>query len=603
MKLAKKTVCDIFLHRTALSAKDGSIGSLENDEVQVITFANYKNIIESLTVALLSYGVKQQSKVCILSHTRKEWHFMDMSILCTGAICVPIYPNYPSRDILFIIEHSEAEILIIENEEQFKKIIPISGKLKNIKRIITIDPIRDELKQELEFAIHISDFEELVNLGISELQNQPDLFHLTIQNISETSTATIVYTSGTTGDPKGAVITHLALYQVLENIKNYSHKGFNEDDRLLTFLPLSHVLGRCESFFPLIFGCEAIYASSNEKLIENIKVVKPTLMVAVPRVFEKIYEMVMHRFDNPVRKSLFDWAMGCANDYFKAIDSDRTPKTRTLIEYHLAQKLVFNNIYQQFGGKLRYFISGGAPLSVEIIKFLRNSNLTVLEGYGLTETVAPCCVNPMNKQIPGTVGQPLGDVELRFLDDGEILIKSAAMFKEYYKNPKATAEVLGEDGWFHTGDIGFINEQGFLKITDRKKDLIITSGGKNIPPQKLENILKYSTYIQDAVIIGDKRKYITALIIIDKDAVSKHFDEFEIPDDAEMQDLANHSKVINLIQEEINLINEELATFESIKKFKILPLELSTENYLTPSLKLKRKNLMADYKALIDAMY
>jgi len=604
MNISKKTVCDIFLHRAEISSGLSSIGSIENGQAQSITFENYKNIVESLSVAFIALGLKQQSKVCILSHTRKDWHLLDLSILCTGAISVPIYPNYPSKDILFIIDHCEAEVLVVENAEQFRKIIPISGKLNNIKKIITIEPISQELQNQLEVAVNVISYEDLINIGITELQSHPDQFHLTIQNVNEDSIATIVYTSGTTGIPKGAVITHKAIYQVLENIKKYSHHAFFESDRLLTFLPLSHVLGRCESFFPLIFGCEAIYADSSEKLLENIQQVSPTLMVAVPRVFEKIYDKAMAEIkSNQIKKPLFDWAMSCTNNYYKSIDDDRTPKTKTLIEYHLAQKLVFKNIYNQFGGKLRYFISGGAPLSVEIIKFLRNSNLTVLEGYGLTETVAPCCVNPMNKQIPGTVGQPLGDVELKFLDDGEILIKTEAMFKEYYKNPEATAEVIDEDGWFHTGDIGIINEHGFLKITDRKKDLIITSGGKNIPPQKIENLLKHSSYISDALVIGDKKKFITALIAVDRDSLSKHFDDFEIEDDAELKYLASHPLINKLLQKEINFINEDLASFESIKKFKIIPCELTTDNYLTPSLKMKKKAIVADYKLLIDAMY
>ena len=604
MKVTKKTVCDIFLYRTEISSELGSIGSIENNQVQVINFASYKNIVESLTLGLMALGLKQQSKVCILSHTRKDWHFLDLSILCSGAICVPIYPNYPSKDIKFILEHAQSSILIVENEEQFKKIIPISAELEDLTKIICIEPVSNDLKSQVAEHITVINYEELMNLGIDELQSHPDQFHLTIQNISEESTATIVYTSGTTGEPKGAVITHKALYQVLENIKKYCHHAFHELDRLLTFLPLSHVLGRCESFFPMLFGCEAIYAESHDPLLENIKVARPTLMIAVPRIFEKIYENVMSEINkNPLQKGVFDWAMKCTNEYYETIDNDRTPKTSVMAQYYLAQKTIFEKIYAQFGGNLRYFISGGAPLSVNIIKFLRNANLTVLEGYGLTETVAPCCVNPMNKQIPGTVGQPLGDVELKFLEDGEILIKSEAMFKEYYKNPEATSQVLDEDGWFHTGDLGKITPQGFLKITGRKKDLIITSSGKNIPPQKIETLLKNSLYINEACLIGDKKKFITALISINKEAFLKHYDEFEITEDADTKFLSTHPKIESLIKQEIELINEELASFEQIKRFKILPLRLTTQNYLTPSLKLKKKKIHKDFKNLIDAMY
>jgi long-chain acyl-CoA synthetase len=443
-----------------------------------------------------------------------------------------------------------------------------------------------------------------MHLGAAQLQLNPDQFQGTIETIKEDDIATIVYTSGTTGEPKGAVITHKALCQVLLNVKKFSLNAFHKEDRLLTFLPLSHVLGRCESFFPIIFGCQAVYAESINKLIPNISVVKPTLMVAVPRIFEKIYEKTMSTLDeNFIKRSLFDWANKSANDYFEAIDSDKTPRSKTIVEYQLAKKLVFQKIYDLFGGRIRYFISGGAPLSPKIIQFLRNTNLTVLEGYGLTETVAPCFVNPMNKQIPGTVGQPIGDVEIKFRDDGEILIKSEAMFSEYFKNPKATEEAIDQDGWFATGDIGEFNDKGFLRITDRKKDILITSGGKNIAPQHLENTLKLSALISQPVIIGDGRKYLTALIGIESEVLEPYFEQLEISDQCDTKALANHTGIIELIEKEIAKINLELASFETIKKFKILPIELNQDNYITPSMKIKRKLIHKDFEKLIDAMY
>lgn len=600
----KKTICDIFLERIERSPFANAVGSIENDKINFLTFQKYKDNIECLSLALVNLGLKAQTKACILSHTRKEWNFIDMAIMCSGAVSVPVYPSYTAEEVAYIINHCDAQFLIIENQEQFEKILEIQTELKNITKLISIDPIKQELVKKLDSKIQYIPYDECMSIGINGVQSNPDQFLHNIENINPDSLATIVYTSGTTGEPKGAMIKHIALFQVLQNVKKYTHSSIHDGDRFLTYLPLSHVLGRLESFFPILFGSETVYAQDMKNLINEIPLVRPTILVAVPRVLEKIYEKAIKAIDsNEIKKAAFTWATSTANDYFNTIYNDKTPKTATIIQYQLAKKIIFDKIYEMFGGKIRYFISGGAPLSTKIIEFMRNANLTVLEGYGLTETVAPCFINPMNFQVPGTVGQPMGDVEVKFLKDGEILIKSVAMFSGYYKNEKATNEVLNEDGWFHTGDIGEFNNKGYLKITDRKKDIIITSGGKNVAPQKIENLLKITPYISQAVIIGDKRKFLTALIGIEQEAFEKHFEDFELEEHCEHIDLANHPLVNQLIKNQIETINQELASFESIKKFKIIPCEITTENYLTPSLKIKKKLILRDFKALIEAMY
>lgn len=600
----KPTICDILIDRVKKSPKYNSIGSIENNKIRFINFKKYKEEIECFSIALVNLGVKSQSKVCILSHTRKEWHLSDMAILCAGAVTVPVYPTYTSDEVEYIINHCDAEFILIENTDQFEKILEIQDSLKQIKYIIAIDYIKNELIQKLNSQITFINYDDCMSLGIKEVQKNPDQFILNIESINPDSLATIVYTSGTTGEPKGAMIKHIALFQVLKNVKKYAHSSIHSGDRVLTYLPLSHVLGRLESFFPLIFCCEAVYAENMKRLIANIPLVKPTILVAVPRVLEKIYEKAMLSIDqSEIKKGVFAWATSSANKFFNSLYKDKTPKTSTIIQYQLAKKLVFNTIYEMFGGKIRYFISGGAPLSTQIIEFMRNANLTVLEGYGLTETIAPCFINPMDKQVLGSVGQPMGDVEVKFLDDGEILIKSKALFFGYYKNEEATKESLDEDGWLHTGDIGSFDSQGFLSITDRKKDIIITSGGKNVAPQKIENLLKMTPYISHSVIVGDKQKYLTALIGIEKEHFQKHLEEFEISDDCDYIELANHPLINQLVKNEVENINTELASFESIKKFKIVPIEITTENYLTPSLKIKKKSILKDYRSLVEVMY
>lgn len=602
--MIKRTLSDLFLNQVEKSGSDMAIGWIENERVLSTDFLGYKKIVETLSLALVNLGVEKQDKVCILSNTRKEWHYTDLAIICTGAISVPIYPNYTEEEILFIINHSDAEFIVIENEIQFQKILNIASKLERVKKIISFENISNEKKILLDKKIDLISFDEAISLGALDITANPDKFDYLTRAIHEEDIATIVYTSGTTGRPKGAVITQRAFCQVLLNIKKFSKNAFNKNDSVLTFLPLAHVLGRCESFFPIIFGCQNVYARSLDLILEDIDVVKPTLMVGVPRFFEKIYEGTIQLIeDNPVKMNVFKWASSIANEYYQAIEQDRTPPIKVILEYQLAKKLVFNKIHAAFGGKIRFFISGGAPLQIEIIKFLRNSNLTVLEGYGLTETVAPCFVNPMNKQIAGTVGQPIGDVEVKIADDGEILLKTQAMFTEYFKDEEATKEVFNNEGWFLTGDIGEINAQGFLQITDRKKDIIITSGGKNIAPGKIENLLKSSPYISTPIVVGEKRKHLNALIGINLEALRGHFEDFGINDGAQVEELSTNPKIIALIKREIDVLNEQLATFETIKNFKILPISIGEHNYLTPSLKVKRKLIEKDFKSLIDAMY
>ena len=604
MSLNKHTVCDLFLHRVNSTPKLNAIGVIEKRNPIFSSFKSYKENIEALSIALINIGLTPFTKVSILSQTRREWHYFDLAIMCARGVTVPIYPTYSEEEVEYILNHAEAEILIVENTQQLEKIINNIKALTKLKKVVSIESINSDVLAQLPVSIKLHTYEECISLGLQEALNHPDKFNISIQNVSPSDLATIVYTSGTTGEPKGAMITHHALFQVLQNVKKYSHSAFDSSDRLLIYLPLSHVLGRCESYFTILFGLETVYAESINKVMVNIGQTSPTIMLGVPRIFEKIYENIMAALEeNPLKKEAFNLAMKVADEYFNRIDNDMSPSSSLIIKYQLAKKLLFQKVQERFGGRIRFFISGGAPLSPKIIKFLRNIGLTVLEGYGLTETVAPCCVNPMNKQVAGSVGQPIGDVEIKFLEDGEILIKSTALFSGYYKNEEATKEVLDEDGWFHTGDIGEFDRAGFLKITDRKKDLIITSGGKNVAPQKIENMLKLSPYISQSVIIGDQKKYLSALIALDMDFMHKKLADMGLSDTSDIKDLANNSTVISLIEQEILDHTTELASFETIKKFKIIPVECTTDNYLTPSMKLKKKNITKDFQNLIEAMY
>lgn len=599
-----RTLGRIFKARTEKSPDRYAIGWIENSEIKNLSFAEYKKTIEILATAFNKIGLNVGDKVAILGQTCKEWHFLDIATLCSRGCVVPIYPSYLGPDIDYIFKHSDSSMLVVENDKQMEKVLPFLQNWPNLKVIISLTDLSDELLKKFRNVCSYYSYKELIRMGTEDLKMNPDLLENLIQNQLPEEYASIIYTSGTTGEPKGAVVTQHALATMLLNLEKTVQGGFTQYDRSLVFLPLSHVLGRADSMLPLIFGWQSIYAESLEKLVENIQIVKPTVMIAVPRIFEKIYAKIMAQVSegNLVEKQVFKWATHIAEKYFNKIDNDLSPSASEIIEFKLAQKVVFAKIYARFGGKIRYFVSGGAPLSPTIIQFLRYANLTVLEGYGLTETVAPCCLNPLSKQVPGTVGRPIGDVQFSFGSDGEILIKSEALFKEYYKNPQATEEAI-KDGWFHSGDIGEFTPEGYLKITDRKKDLLKTSGGKIVAPQKIENMAKSQPHISHMVVIGDQRKFLTALIGIEKDRFLNILEELGLPSDCSLEDLAENDKVKEIIEKEIGIINQDLAQFETIKKFRILPEEFTVENFLTPSLKIKRKVVSAHYSVIIEAMY
>ncbi len=599
------TIGKLFLKRISNSKNHDAIGWFKEEKLKLINFKAYRDIIERLSLALISKGINPGDKISILAHTCKEWHFCDLAILCSRAVTVPIYPNYLEEDVEFIYNHSESKMLIVENDIQLKKIQSLSSKLKELELIITLKPIEQSLIDEASKKFECIYYKDFHNLGIKEVKDNPGLFEKNINEQNGDEIASIIYTSGTTGEPKGAVILHKAFAQMLKNTLKAVHGGFNHHDRTLTFLPLSHVLGRADSMLPIIFGWQMVFAQSLDTVVDDIAAAKPTIMLAVPRIFEKIYAKIFEKIDEGsfLGHKIFNWATYASNNYFEKLEKDISPSSFEVIQRHLAYKLVFSKIYEKFGGRIRYFVSGGAPLSEKIIKFLRNANLTILEGYGLTETIAPCCLNPLSKQIPGTVGLPTGEVQIDFASDGEILIKSKALFSKYYKNDELTNTSF-KNGWFHTGDIGEFTKEGYLKITDRKKDIIITAGGKNVAPQKIENYAKLKRHISNFVVIGEQKKYLTAVVGIEKEKFLGMLEEFDLPLDCSVKQIAAHAKANKIIESEIDQLNKKLARFETIKKFYIAPEEFSVEvGHVTPSLKVKRKFINDRYKEQIDAMY
>lgn len=594
------TISKLFFRKTSKSPHRKAIGWVDGNDLNFYNNDEYQQKVRQFFYGLIKLDTQPQDRVAILAQTSKEWHFFDLATMCARAVVTPVYPTYLAHEVEYILNHSETKILILENEAQMQKILEIQHSLTHLKYIVALKEVTEDSVKKLSDKIIFQSFQQFLDNGTAESQNSPKLFEATIEASEPQDIASIIYTSGTTGEPKGAVISQRAFVVMLNNVYTSLKTNILPTDRTLTFLPLSHVFGRCDSLLNLVFEFECVFAESLDKVVDNLQIAKPTLLLAVPRIFEKVYSKVLENIqkENDLKKKVFDWALKASNDYFEKINQDKSPSTYEILQKNLAYKLVFEKIYNRLGGRIRFLVSGGAPISPEIIRFMQNANLTILEGYGLTETVAPCILNPPVRQIPGTIGLPLGDVQVKFAEDGEIMVKTEAMLTEYYKNKEATKEAI-KDGWLYTGDIGELTVEGYVKITDRKKDIIITSAGKNVAPQKIENTLKLQKHISNAMVVGDQRKFLVAIISIDHEAFR---------DDGvsgrTYEELAEDSKVYEIVDQEIHTVNKELASFESIKGFFIAPSDFTVENgQITPSLKLKKKVILKTYAKEIDALY
>lgn len=545
-----------------------------------LSWTEYLHKIILMAQALETAGMKKKDHVGIVSSTRWEWAALDMAILGSRCVTVPMFPNLSDADLAYIINHSEVSILVIETESHQQQIGRIEAQLLNKPKILKLTDLDQNEKA-------------------SEEQKQK--FFKACQAIKPADMATIVYTSGTTGTPKGVVLLHEAIFsEITESFLLFAVKPHY---RALTFLPYAHVLGRVEHWGSCFNGHTLAYAESIEKVRSNLAEVKPDFMIAVPRIFEKVYSGILSQVETqPLKLKLFNQALAIAKEVQVYRKTKQAIPWPTLLQFEALNRLVFGPIKKAFGGKLLFAISGGAPLSPQLADFFACVGINVIEGYGLTETCAAVTVNILSQNRPGTVGLPIGDVQIQFAEDQEILIKSKKCLKEYYKNPEATAEAF-KNGFFATGDIGHLNEEGRLVITDRKKDLIKTAGGKYVAPQKLEGLMKQEPLISQILIHGDQKKFVSALISIEEQPL-KAWAESQSITYTDWQDLYQNPALRIRIQKHIQNVNSELASYESIKKFEIVSESWTVENgLLTQSLKVKRKVVEQRYADLIAEMY
>ncbi len=565
-----------------------------------ITYKQLYNRVLQVSRGLRKMGIKKGDRVAILSETRPMWVLADFGILNLGAIEVPIYHTDSPEQIAYIINHSEAKAIFISTKGQYQKLLDVKDKIKkNIQFVVAHDRFLGDPELPVYTLYQLSEISE----DLSE--DDKKSIEESIDAIDPDEIYTILYTSGTTGRPKGVLLTHNNIISNLYYTKRKVGDLIGKDDVFLTFLPFSHVLGKTDScYLPMYVGAKIAFAESIETIADNMKEIRPTIMVTVPRLLEKIHSRIMdvtHEMPKS-KKVLVHWAFDVGREYIKKKYIDHTEPSE--MRYRLADRLVFSKLRKGMGlDRLKAFVSGGAPLDKDLNIFYWGCGLRVFEGYGLTETSPVLCVNTPEQIKFGSVGTPLERTEVKVAEDGELIFRGPQIAKGYYKMPEETKEAFSDDGWFKTGDIGHVDNEGYVFITDRKKEIIITAGGKNIAPQMIENALKSSKYISNACLYGDRRPYVVALITLNMERIIEYAKEHHLRY-FDIKDLARNEKIIQLIKGEVEKVNKRLARVETIKKFAILPNDFTIEGgELTSTLKLKRRVIYEKYKDIIECLY
>ncbi|RMF10592.1 MAG: long-chain fatty acid--CoA ligase [Candidatus Neomarinimicrobiota bacterium] len=561
-----------------------------------LTFREVYDHVNAFAGGLQSLGVAKDDKVAILSTNNPRWSISDYAIVCLGAVTVTVYPTLISHQIKFIVDDSETKLIVVEDEEQAQKVLEFIDNSPKLEKIITMNDSLADNEQVITMSAVKEMGRKKIEEGFSIRESS--------SCVRPEDLLTLIYTSGTTGNPKGVMLTHNNL---VSNIKaGRKAISVSEEDVFLSFLPLSHSFERMVGHYTAFSaGSTVYYAESIDTVAQNMMEVHPTVMTSVPRLYEKMYAKVLDKVSNdpPIRQKIFWWALGVGARAAKFLQRNQQPTGWLAFQFSIANKLVFSKLKERVGGRIRYFVSGGAPLSKDIGEFFASANIPILEGYGLTETSPVITVNRIELYKFGTVGPPIEGVEVKIADDGEILCRGENVMKGYYNNPEATAEVLEPDGWFHTGDIGEFDEDGYLRITDRKKNLIVTSGGKNIAPAPLENALTKSKYIEQCLVIGDKRKFISALIVPSFETLYEWAKANNVSTDDHEQ-LVQNEKVQALYNGVVEEAMQDFARYEKVKKFVLMAQPWSIETgELTPKLSVKRKVVESKYKEMIDQIY
>lgn len=558
----------------------------------------WNQAVREICIGLRAIGLEDGDRVGLIGKNCVEWVSSDQAILSGRGVVVPIYATNPAKDVAYVLENSESKFIVMEDAAQLKKVLATRDRTPNLKRAVVWNA------KGVEADDFVMTLDGLRELGREEHKKNPGLFEELLNGPKRQDLATIIYTSGTTGPPKGAMLSHGNILFVCESLDGIVPA--TETDETLSFLPLCHVFERMGGEFPSIHkGVTVNYAESMETLSRDIADSRPTILLAVPRVCEKIYGAIRQKVETSpaLVKAIFRFSLDIGRKMTPYKLSHTSPPLLLGLQYAVAKKMVFNKLRQAVGGRLRFMAAAGAPLSVEVAQFFHSSDIFVVEGYGATETNGPVSLNMLDSCKIGTVGKLIPGVAVKFDVDGEILIKGGNIFMGYWKKEEATKESFTEDGWFRTGDIGEFDTDGFLKITDRKKDLIITAGGKNIAPQNIEIMMLNDPLIAQFVAYGDRRKYLTALVTLEENELKRWAADNGIAEKDYVW-LTKHPKVVEEVRRRINTVNAELAKYETIKDFRILDHVFTEETgELTPTMKVKRKVVNTKYKDILDSMY
>jgi long-chain acyl-CoA synthetase len=589
------TLTQLFVEATEEHDLPNAMQTKVGGAYQPISHRTIADRVRHLVFGLKALGVTAGNRVAILSENRPEWAIADYACLMAGMTDVPIYPTLPADQIAYILRDSGAVAIFLSTKEQAAKIANVRSELPALQHVIVFDE-----DAATGGAIRIAALEAKGAAAMT-----PDAaaqYREKALAVKPDDLATIIYTSGTTGEPKGAMLTH---GNIASNVSAVIDPlGISPGDTSLSFLPLSHIFERMVDYLMFAAGVSIAYVESMDTIAQNMKEVRPTIVVAVPRIYEKIHARIT---DTAVRaggakRAIFLWAVAVGERWTEVVLSGRKPGMLLALEHRIADKLVFGKVREAVGGRLRFFISGSAPLSTEISRFFYSAGLMILEGYGLTETSPVIAVNTPQHVTIGTVGAPIPGVEVKIAADGEILTRGPHVMKGYYNRPEATKEAIDPDGWFHTGDIGTL-EDGLLRITDRKKDIIVTAGGKNIAPQPIENIVRANKYVTQAVMIGDRRKFPLMLVVPNFEQLDRWAGYKSIPTTDRKAMLANPLVKAKMEKEVLGGL-DKLAHFEKPKKVVLLEQDFSIDSgELTPTLKVKRGTVDRKYRALIDAAY
>ncbi len=623
-----RTLAELAFHVSGRFSKPVLMGRCMGDQIREWSNRQLFDEVRDLSLGLEALGVGVRDRVAILSDSRPEWVVTDLAILTAGAVTVPVYATLPANQVGYILAHSGARVVVVADEDQAAKVRAARKDAPGVEAVVVFDPAAPAVgaadaggagdsaaetdgagdsaaETDAEAALREYSLAEIIERGHHRLMTEDGLgriFKERAQAVEPDTLATIIYTSGTTGHPKGVMLSHRNFLSNMVDVNKVI--GISEDDTALSFLPLSHAFERTTVYTYLYNGATFMFAESLDTLGRDMQRVRPTVMTGVPRVYEKLRARVVAAIAEAprLRQALFAWAAGVGHAAASAQLAGRRPGLLTRLQRPVADRLVLSKVRARTGGRLRFVVSGSAPLSREVAEFLYAVGLPVIEGYGLTETAPVLTVNPLGKARIGTVGQALAQVELRIADDGEVLARGPNIMVGYHDNREATDACIRQ-GWFHTGDIGRLDEDGYLSITDRKKEILVTAGGKNVAPQPIEALLKRDPIVAEAMLIGDRRRYVSAVLVPDAPTLQQRLRGTGAASGS-LEELVEREDVRALFQPIVDQANAELARYEQVKQFALLPTQFSIETgELTPTLKVKRRVVAERWHDVIEGIY